>query len=358
MKRTEQESPRNGEVSSKMRNERCMTQLGRLKRVDLREVWASEAADFTPWLAQQENLMLLADAIGLELELEAQEKDVGPFRADILCKDTAAENWVLIENQLARTDHTHLGQLITYAAGLRAVTIVWVAHHFSEEHRAAMDWLNGITDSDVNFFGLEVELWQIGGSAVAPKFNIVSKPNDWTRTVSEAASRGELTEAKETQVAFWTAFKEFVSQYDTPVRTTKPRPQHWMAMGIGRSGFQISAVASFWDSVAESFDSHEVRAELVLKDRSANDYFALLEASRESIESELGYPLAWYNPPDKMMCRLYVRRAVEDLQDQEEWSELHDWLLKRIEDFHRVLKPIVLELEVPEEALEGAERSA
>src|SRR5437762_11780557 len=102
--------------------------FGRLERVDLCTVWLTEASHFTPWLAQSENLRLFGDTIGMELELEAQEKSVGPFRADILCKDTATGDWVLIENQLAQTDHTHLGQLLTYAAGLKAVTIVWIAH--------------------------------------------------------------------------------------------------------------------------------------------------------------------------------------------------------------------------------------
>lgn len=97
--------------------------------------------------------------LGIELEVEAQEKPVGPFSADILCKDTVNNLWVLIENQLERTDHTHLGQLMTYAAGLDAVTIIWIAEKFTDEHRAAMDWLNEITDESINFFGLEVELW-------------------------------------------------------------------------------------------------------------------------------------------------------------------------------------------------------
>ena len=103
-----------------------MTELGKLKKVDLREVWIDEARSFTPWLAQEYNIKLLGDTIGIELEVEAQEKSVGPFSADILCKDTVNNNWVLIENQLERTDHTHLGQLMTYAAGLDAVTIIWI----------------------------------------------------------------------------------------------------------------------------------------------------------------------------------------------------------------------------------------
>ena len=104
--------------------------LGTLEQVDLRSIWTTEDGDFTPWLAQEDNLRQLGDAIGIELELEAQEKTVGPFRADILCKDSADGTWVLIENQLERTDHTHLGQLITYAAGLHAVTIVWISSNF------------------------------------------------------------------------------------------------------------------------------------------------------------------------------------------------------------------------------------
>src|SRR3989338_5471256 len=165
--------------------------LGKLEKVDLRQIWQTEGQDFTPWLAREENLEMLGEVIGMELELEAQEKDVGPFRADILCKNTEDESLVLIENQIERTDHKHLGQLLTYAAGLQSVTIVWVAAKFTEEHRAALDWLNEITDKKFRFFGLEVELWKIGNSAAAPKFNVISKPNNWSKTVSDAAKEIE-----------------------------------------------------------------------------------------------------------------------------------------------------------------------
>jgi hypothetical protein len=181
--------------------------LGRLEKVEVRTVWVNEAGDFTPWLAKPENLKLLGDTIGLELELESVEKDVGPFRADILCKNTASSAWVLIENQLERTDHTHLGQLLTYAAGLEAVSIVWVAPRFTEEHRAALDWLNKVTSESVNFFGLEIELWRIGESPIAPKFNIVSQPNDWSKTVSDGArviGAVAVSETSQLQMKYWT----------------------------------------------------------------------------------------------------------------------------------------------------------
>jgi hypothetical protein len=159
--------------------------LGRLRKVAIRDIWEHEQQDFTPWLAREANIKLLGETLGLDLEVEAQEKNVGPFRADILCKDTTEKDrWVLIENQLEKTDHCHLGQLLTYASGLQAVTIVWIADRFTEEHRATLDWLNEITDDRFNFFGLEIELWKIGDSQIAPKFNVVSK--HWERSSSPA----------------------------------------------------------------------------------------------------------------------------------------------------------------------------
>tara|TARA_R110001599_G_scaffold294201_1_gene498180 strand:- start:6655 stop:6963 length:309 start_codon:yes stop_codon:yes gene_type:complete len=97
-----------------------MTNLGRLTKIDLRDIWKTEAQDFTAWLAQEDNMAILSETLGQDLEVEAQERNIGPFRADILCKDLDDNSWVLVENQLERTDHTHLGQLLTYASGLCA----------------------------------------------------------------------------------------------------------------------------------------------------------------------------------------------------------------------------------------------
>jgi Domain of unknown function (DUF4268) len=313
-------------------------QLGMLQRVDPREVWPTEAGHFTPWLAQADQLRLLGDTIGFDLTLEAQEKSVGPFRADILCKETTTDHWVLIENQLEKTDHTHLGQLITYAAGLGAVTIVWVANPFTDEHRAALDWLNDITDSHFNFFGLEIELWRIGDSALAPKFNVVCQPNDWRRTVAQGASHvesGTLTESRQLQVRFWTGFRTYVGEHDTPIRATKPLPQNWMNIAIGRSGCRLAAVASLWDSEAETFDRHELRAEVVLDGGHAKSYFAQLECDKTTIESDLGYALFWHNPSAARSCRLFVRQSV-DLRDEGQWLAHYQWLLEHLEGLHRV----------------------
>ncbi|GAB4575769.1 MAG: hypothetical protein Kow0077_28920 [Anaerolineae bacterium] len=221
-----------------------MKNLGRLKRVDLRMVWNHEEHDFTPWLASEENLALLGDTIGLDLELDEREKAVGPFRADIVCKDTANNTWVLIENQIERTDHIHLGQLLTYAAGLDAVTIVWIAAKFTEEHRAALDWLNEITGEEVNFFGLEIELWQIGDSSIAPKFNVVSKPNEWTKTVT--ASR-QVKSTKQLQLEYWTRFRHLLEDSASPLKSRKPNPQNWHDFAIGHSGIHLRLVVNTRD---------------------------------------------------------------------------------------------------------------
>ena len=194
--------------------------LGRLERVELRDIWLSEASDFTPWLAQKENLDILGQTLGIVLELEALERPVGPFRADILCKDIGTDRWVLIENQLERTDHNHLGQLLTYASGLEAVTIVWIAALFTEEHRSTLDWLNRITDESFRFFGLEVELWRIGDSPPAPKFNVVSKPNDWSQSVARGARAiddADLSDTRIMQRAYWTAFDRVLAALGGPV---------------------------------------------------------------------------------------------------------------------------------------------
>jgi hypothetical protein len=316
--------------------------LGRLKRVELREAWMSESNDFTPWLAQEENLKLLGETIGIELELESQEKEVGPFRADILCKDTATDAWVLIENQLERTDHTHLGQLLTYAAGLNAVTIVWIAQRFTEEHRATLDWLNERTDDSINLFGLEIELWQIGNSEIAPKFNIISQPNDWSRTIQKAAGSAELTSHKQIQLKFWTAFKQYMEEKNSFVRCQKPLPQHWTNHAIGRSGVHLSSIISLTSSDANS-KGPEIRAELYLNGANSKQEFSMLEKSRSDIEKELGFPLTWHNPDNKAACRIFTRKS-EDFLNETIWPRQFEWLQQHLEIMHKVFSPLVKKL--------------
>lgn len=318
--------------------------LSRLEKVDLRQAWNNEARHFTPWLAEAENLRLLGITIGIELELEAKERSVGPFSADILCKDTATGNWVLIENQLERTDHTHLGQLITYGAGLEAVNIVWIARSFTEEHRAAINWLNDISDERFNFFGLEIELWKIGDSPFAPKFNVVCKPNEWSRAVK----REGLTDAQSWHLRYWEQFAEFLKQKQFSFcKIPKPRPEHWMNFSVGRSGFTISAVVSSWDSEKEVY-AGELRVSLVITNSESRAFLASLKSKREEIEAGLGETLSWYEKDGVTSCKAYLRISIENPTDVKKWSNFNQWLFERIVKFQQLLRPIVANLEPAE----------
>ena len=306
--------------------------LGRLVKLNLREAWRDEARDFTPWLAQESNLKLLSEALGIELELKSQEEPVGPFSADILCQ-TGDGSWIVIENQLERTDHTHLGQIITYASGLDAVTVVWIASTFTEEHRAAIDWLNQITDQDHNFIGLEIELWRIGDSPMAPKFNIVSKPNDWTRSIQTAAT-GQYTDTQKMQLEYWTQFRA-TTNGKTHLKLHKAQPSNYLTASVGRGGVLLLFVVSTWDPVTNGYTDPYIRAEINLEGMDAKELFAKLVAMRSEIETEVGEELVWYNPENARNCRIWIMKKAA-LTDRLTWPEQHAWLLEKGELLHRV----------------------
>ena len=310
--------------------------LGRLTPVDLRSHWEREDTDFTPWLAEEDNIALLGDTIGMELEVQEQEANVGLFRADILCRNAADNSFVLIENQLERTDHSHLGQLMTYAAGLDAVTLVWVVQSFTEEHRAALDWLNRITHEGFRFFGLEVELWRIGDSAPAPKFNLVVKPNDWSKTVKEVAqvARGKLTPGQQLQLDYWTSFGEFMTARQSALKPPKPYPSNWIGYGAGRTGSGLVAVLNL----------KEMYVAVETNNWEHAGWFHLLHADKDDIEKELGFALEWEERPGLQKCSIKVRKDV-DLQDRTAWSAYHAWMLERLEAMRHVFRPRIKDLD-------------
>jgi hypothetical protein len=163
--------------------------LGTFERVALKDAWPTENGNFTPWLAEKASIAILGEALNMELEVEATERRVGSFFADILARSVDEdEHRVIIENQFGRTDHGHLGQILTYLAGIEdCKTVVWIAETIQSDHRAAIDWLNENTGDEISFFAVEIELWRIGKSEPAPRFNVVASPNDWTRNTRTIA---------------------------------------------------------------------------------------------------------------------------------------------------------------------------
>ena len=174
-----------------------MVDLGKIENFDIRQIWPNEASDFTPWLA--ENLDLLGEELGLELELDRTEAPVGNFSLDILARDANSNAIVAIENQIAVTDHIHLGQLLTYAAGQDAGVVIWVSTEFRDEHKAALDWLNQRTEDSLEFYGVEIGAVKIGNSLPAPLFRLAAVPNSWSKQVKATATT-DLSEKQQRYV--------------------------------------------------------------------------------------------------------------------------------------------------------------
>ena len=323
-----------------------MAKLERLIKVPLRKFWEGEASDFTPWLADEKNISWLGETIGLELEVEAVEKNVGPFRADIVCKDIATGNRVLIENQFERTDHRHLGQLLTYAAELKAVTMVWIAERFTDEHRTALDWLNEITDEGFSFFGLKIELWRIGDSSMAPKFNVVLHPNNWTKTVSRI-SGNKLTSTPQLYFDYWTAFGKYLEQRNGVIKPMTAQPAQWIrSAGLGRTGCELHPKLNKTDGW--------IRVVVFTTGENGKAYFRLLKQDRVAIKKEIGAELEWEeNREDSVERYISLYQRGVDLEDRSDWNRQHQWLCEQLETFHKVFSPRVKTLDandyLPEE---------
>lgn len=198
--------------------------LGRIGEIkNLREIWANEASDFTKWLAEEENLNLLSEAVGVDLELIKTEADVGRYSVDVLAKESNTERKVVIENQIEPTNHDHLGKVITYAAGHDAALAIWIVRDAKEEHAKAVEWLNDHTDDSIGFFLLEIRVLKIDDSLPAPQFKAIVKPNEWVKAIKADSGSHGLTDTKQRQFQFWTDFRSYLKQKDASISCQTPR---------------------------------------------------------------------------------------------------------------------------------------
>ena len=253
-----------------------------------------------------------------------------------MCVDTVSGRTVLIENQLERTDHSHLGQLLTYAAGLDAIVIVWIAQRFTDEHRAAVDWLNRITDDSVSFFGLEIELWRIGNSPPAPKFNMVAKPNEWTKPLPQPG----LTDTQRLYREYWTALREHLEASRSSIRMGKPQPQTWMTFPVGRNYFYLTA------AISKTKKSIAIYLVIYGSDRLA--HFHLLQRQESKIKERLGPDLEWREMRERKESQ--IRRTLKDVDpaDTGDWPRQHDIIRQGLEKFHDAFSSRVKSLDAGE----------
>ena len=319
--------------------------LGELTNVDVRQQWAREAFDFTPWLARPENMALLGKALGLELETKGTEVSVGPYSADILAQDSRGE-YVVIENQLTKTDHDHLGKVLTYASVLGARSVIWIAPRFTDEHQKTLDWLNDHTRDDLSFFGVQVELWSIDNSPPAVRFNVVSEPAEIIRQ-AEASKSGKLSEVMQLQLDWWTAFRAGLLDKQIVTTAASPRAQAWFDVPLGRTGIFLSLTAS----------SSYLGVRVYLHGKSGGDSaLEQLSPDREAIEKEIGQSLEWNPKPDNKDKLIALYREV-DLSDKKQWNSYRNWMLEMTQQFRAVFMPRVKDMELRRPEAETPEAS-
>lgn len=311
--------------------------LGTLEKSDVREIWPNEANHFTPWLAKDENIALLGEAIGIELEVENTEVAVGPYSADILAKDTATDDYVVIENQLGKTDHDHLGKSITYASVLNANSIVWIASQFTEEHQKALEWLNDITSDEIGFFAIQLEIWKIDSSKPAVKFDVISRPAFLKRETVKSGSTSQLTPVRKLQLEFWTEFRNRLYEAKIFPSLQTPKPQYWYNMALGKAGINLSCIADTWGK--------KIGIRVVMISKIGDEALDQLLAQKQEIESQIGHELIWSPNPDSKE-KIIDLHKMGDINDKDNWEDLLSWLVDMARRFRETFAPRVRALDL------------
>ncbi len=298
--------------------------LGTIKNVPIQGVWRREATDFTPWLAR--NLSFLSDKLGMELSLENTEVRIGDFSADILARDLSTSQLVVIENQYGQSDHRHLGQIITYAAGRGATAVVWVAENIRPEHRVAIDLLNRGMKSVLRFYAVEASVIQIDNSRPALTLEVICEPED-SEFESQSQSGGEPSERSQKYLAFFQGLINDLHDRNF-TRARKAQPQNWYTFSS-----ENSAVFTYAVSFAQR---RRVRAEIYIDSGDAESnkrLFDLLYGQRQELESAVGSELVWERLDEKRASRIALYRLGSIDSPTEELQEIQAWAIATLARF-------------------------
>lgn len=307
-------------------------ELGRLTVVPPRQVWPHEALNFTPWLLQ--NVDVLGDLLGMDLELDVAEHPVGDFSLDLIGRDLSDDSVVIVENQLESSDHAHLGQILTYAGGTQPKTIVWVNTRLRSEHRAALDWLNEHTDPDTRFFGVEIEVVKIGDSAPAPKFVLAAQPNDWGKQVKAANATAGTSEKSQHYWNFWDAFLTALhARHPGWTNRKSPSRDSFYELSSGTGGVVYSNVFGRDGGLRFQLD--------LIGDPDVNlARFLTLQEKKDQFEQALGKAAVWDEKPGKKSAAVYVKLSFTDVADVDQWGAMIDWLIDQLTRFRKAIDAI------------------
>lgn len=286
--------------------------IGKLKEVDIRELWKHEQYDFSEWLSKKENIENLNEILGLTLIDISKETYVGAYRCDLFAKDETTGIKVIIENQLEVSNHDHLGKIITYASGLDAKVVVWIVKEAREEHRSAIEWLNNNTNSNVNFFLIEIHAYKIGESDPAPMFQVVEQPNDFIKNNKSTNRDESMNKSQSQRIEFWNQFNNVVIERGKPFNIRKATTDHWYNVAIGTGDAHIDITLVNKDSL--------IGVELYITDNK--ELFDKLYEKKEEIERDLGFSLDWRRLDNSKASRIVYHIKGLNFDDHSNYNEL------------------------------------
>ena len=297
-----------------------VSMVGRLERIDLRKVWMNEAKDFTTWL--EKHLDILAESIGFDLSTIEREKAVGPFSADIFAEGPNGDA-VVIENQLEKTDHDHLGKLVTYLSNLEAKTAIWITSNPRPEHSKAVNWLNEISPPDIAFYLVKVEAYKIGESEPAPLFSVVCGPSPEIKQLGK--QKQNLAERHVQLLKFWGLLLEKARERTTLHSNISPSKENWIMTGAGKSGISWNYNITMHGGSTELYIDRGAGK----KDETDKIYNTLLN-DRERIEQQFGEPLVWDRVEGRRACKITSICEIGGLQDIDRWSAIQEDMIDRM----------------------------
>lgn len=300
--------------------------ISKRQQVSLREVWPLETS-FSDWLVSEAGLSLIAEDIGIEVEDPRRECRPGDFRCDVVGHALGDESHVIvIENQYGKTDHDHLGKMLTYAAVHAATTGIWLTERVSEDHRQVIDWLNNITPPNVNFFLAEIKAYRIDDSPVAPQLDVVCRPNLEAKVKRENTSEAEK-ERHHWRKDFWEDVLNYIKEHNPPFNVQSPGTGQWTAIALGRSGFFVGLLLLQGQG--------KICCDLVLNPTWKESAFAQLEQDKAAIEAEIGSSLEWHNKPNVKLARLRLTTDLDPKSDAAR-EAIKVWMYEKAVLFHRV----------------------
>jgi hypothetical protein len=302
--------------------------IGSLQRVALREVWPHEAQDFTPWLA--ENIDVLNNAIDLSLSIIEREQAAGDFSVDLVAEDESG-NPVIIENQLERSNHDHLGKLITYLTQIGAKAAIWIVSDPRPEHISAISWLNEL--SSASFYLLKLEAVRIEDSPPAPMLTLIVGSSEASQEAGE--TKREFTERHILRRRFWTSLLERAKE-STPLHAnTSPNQYNYVMTGAGKRGLSFLYIIQQYTS---DIDLYIDRGRDT--DNENEEIFDTLGNAKEEIEEVFGELLEWQRLEGKRACRIGKRFSLGGYRDdEEEWSEIQDTMIDGMIQLEKALRP-------------------